>query len=154
MQKRKKSEISLKLRLWSPKQVFGREITVSPQNCLMGLKEKAVIIIQKHLNSLLAQRTIMCTWCKWILISLLIIYWLQIFWGGHNLHFLCTSESAWKKNKKLLAWRVWSRGKSLTLYGKLWDASWKPMDFVSKSWYLLLFARTYHPRSHRFDWKL
>lgn len=38
--RRKWSEISLKLKLWSPKRVFDQEIHVSPQNCLMGLKKK------------------------------------------------------------------------------------------------------------------
>ena len=37
---RTKSEISLKVQLWSPERVFGKEMNASPQNCLMGLKER------------------------------------------------------------------------------------------------------------------
>lgn len=37
---RTKSEISLKVRLWSPERVFGKEMNASPQNGLMGLKER------------------------------------------------------------------------------------------------------------------
>lgn len=71
---RTKSEISLKLLLWSHMWMFGKATTVSPQNCLMGLKEK-VVIIHTQLNSLLARWNIMCTWCERMLISLLVNNW-------------------------------------------------------------------------------
>ena len=88
-----------KASVWQRHQCF-------PQKCLMGLKEKAVIIIHKHFNSLLARWVIMCTWCKRMLISLLINYWTLIEAFARRWYFwliMCTF-SLWKW--KALNWKV------------------------------------------------